>query len=672
MPLTTPGVDRRALSDPLLDRDNLQTVNALLGKLHEETKWPIELFQPRGNGTGNTSVLHHSYILFVWNEEASSLNEKLEYQMKALVNQVLNLRYSTSWNPRGRFLVVAPDSSNEPPHVLAAHICYVLWRVATIVNVVVLVPNKFAYRPLHAMSTTNTAAADRLNLYTWFPFEMGICGELEDAILLDEWVFENNDRFSENADLYPVKVPNNFMGCPITVGALGIDPYVIVTENYTQNNGSTAYKLTGLSIEILKFVCDKINLTTVFLPPVLTVRNDLLEKQFVNLYESSSDVVTGFIPLPRVVKSLYDVTIPYMHYSLKMHVPCPKAIPGTENVLTTFSLSVWLTIVLVLLLTTGVFWCAGNGPYRSVCNEAHTYRSLSNCFYNVWAVFVGVSVPQQPTTSGLRVFFFLYVCFCFAISTVFQAFFYSYLVEPKYEKMLETLDDLLDSDVVYGYNTFMNYAEDTGSYVELVKLFEHMELKEDCSDSWKCVERMITKRDIASLISPVFTNYVARKMGTADIDKIICSLDQVKISASLTVLFKKGNPLLDKFNILMRRYLEAGFQERFWTELQYRASLRGGERFRDSASDKFFAFSVSHLKPAFVVLLVGTVLSSVVFIVEVNVKCLCKHRKVIAELIMNCLCKRRRKYSRFRRVKVLYWKRRRVLYRYHRPYYRRR
>jgi hypothetical protein len=121
-----------------------------------------------------------------------------------------------------------------------------------------------------------------------------------------------------------------------------------------------------------------------------------------------------------------------------MFVPCPKAIPGAENLLTTFSLSVWLSIGLVMLLTTAVFWCASNGPYRFVCNETHTCQSLSNCFHNVWAVFVGVSVPQQPTTSFLQVFFLQYVRFLFVISTVFQAFFVLYLVEPNFEKKLET------------------------------------------------------------------------------------------------------------------------------------------------------------------------------------------------------------------------------------------
>jgi hypothetical protein len=221
-------------------------------------------------------------------------------------------------------------------------------------------------------------------------------------------------------------------------------------------------------------------------------------------------------------------------------------------------------------------------------------------------------------------------------------------VEPNYQNQIETLEELLDSDVVYGYQPNINYAQNTRSYTEFMKFAEHKVLKEKFSDSWKCVERMITKRDIAFVISPFFVNYVAREMGTVDVGKLICSLDQVALSASLTVLFKKGNPLLDTFNILLRRYLEAGFQERLWTELQHRVSLRGAERFTEAAGDMFFAFSISYLMPAFVVLLVGTVLSSAVFFVEVIVNCLCKHRG------KNC--------SRFRRM--------RVLYRYHHPQYR--
>jgi hypothetical protein len=78
----------------------------------------------------------------------------------------------------------------------------------------------------------------------------------------------------------------------------------------------------------------------------------------------------------------------------------------------------------------------------------------------------------------------------------------------------------------------------------------------------------------------------------------------------------------------MRRYLEARLRDRLWTELQHRTTLRDGGRFREAAIDRFFAFSVSQLMQAFVVLIEGSILSSVVF---------------IAELIPNCTCKRRKK-----------------------------
>jgi hypothetical protein len=81
MPSTTPDVVRSALSDPLPQRDDLQTVNVILGKLHEGTRWPIELFRSSGDDSSDTSVLQQSYILFVWNEKASSLNETIENQL---------------------------------------------------------------------------------------------------------------------------------------------------------------------------------------------------------------------------------------------------------------------------------------------------------------------------------------------------------------------------------------------------------------------------------------------------------------------------------------------------------------------------------------------------------------------------------------------------------------
>jgi len=65
------------------------------------------------------------------------------------------------------------------------------------------------------------------------------------------------------------------------------------------------------------------NLTTIFLAPSIDLDVDYFLKEFGDLEEGLSDVLTGFIPLiPSVLASSFDATITYEHISAKMFVPC--------------------------------------------------------------------------------------------------------------------------------------------------------------------------------------------------------------------------------------------------------------------------------------------------------------------------------------------------------------
>jgi len=124
--------------------------------------------------------------------------------------------------------------------------------------------------------------------------------------------------------LYPAKVPKNLMVCPIKLGTVGFSPFVIVTRKYTQFDGSNAYEMTGLSDEILKFVCDVMNLTTIFLEPSLELSIDPYVKVIGDLEDGLSDVLVGTVPLmPVIVTSSFDPSIPYLHGQYKLFVPFP-------------------------------------------------------------------------------------------------------------------------------------------------------------------------------------------------------------------------------------------------------------------------------------------------------------------------------------------------------------
>ena len=114
----------------------------------------------------------------------------------------------------------------------------------------------------------------------------------------------------------------------------------------------------------------------------------------------------------------------------------------------------------------------------------------------------------------------------------------------------------------------------------------------------------------------MYAKYLASEMGIVDFNKVICSFDETFMSAGTIILFKKGNPLLDRVNVLLRRCLEAGLLQFRWSELQHRARLKSTGQLIDDSSDMFLPFAVVHLMPAFVVLVVGNILSSVVFTVE--------------------------------------------------------
>ena len=108
-----------------------------------------------------------------------------------------------------------------------------------------------------------------------------------------------------------------------------------------------------------------------------------------------------------------------------------------------------------------------------------------------------------------------------------------------YEKKIETFDELLSSDVVYGYHPALNFAKVTVSYPEFARFLEHKKLKKDCSDVWKCIERMLTKRDISMVHNPRYVNYVAREMGTDGVGKLICCFDETLGTVGIIVLVKR-------------------------------------------------------------------------------------------------------------------------------------
>jgi hypothetical protein len=128
------------------------------------------------------------------------------------------------------------------------------------------------------------------------------------------------------------------------------------------------------------------------------------------------------------------------------------------------------------------------------------------------------------------------------MSTVFQAFFVSYLVEPGYGEKFKSFQELLDSSVNYGYNAIAEIGMTTMEYSDHLQF--PLTRRLDCFDLKTCLIRMMTDGDVATLSVPEYVKYISNELGYQDEIKSPCSLDGNFLYGIAVSVFAKGNPLV--------------------------------------------------------------------------------------------------------------------------------
>jgi hypothetical protein len=144
-----------------------------------------------------------------------------------------------------------------------------------------------------------------------------------------------------------------------------------------------------------------------------------------------------------------DVTISFWKLTWQWFVPCPVKFPGWKSIFRIFSPSGWLSIFLAAMLAhIAIVFLA-----RFRIQENESFRRFVHAVLDVWALILGVSISTLPRTAPLRLFFSAWMCYCFAINTVFQAYLTTFLVDPGFEKSITSIDEVFTSGTKYGFSS---------------------------------------------------------------------------------------------------------------------------------------------------------------------------------------------------------------------------
>ncbi|PSN49094.1 hypothetical protein C0J52_13644 [Blattella germanica] len=411
----------------------------------------------------------------------------------------------------------------------------------------------------NALVVVQSKKKSTFDLFSLFPFESEECGESDAVALLDQWTFPTGFQHGDGLQLTK-EPPNDLKGCSTTITVSIHEPFVIVTKNQTNNNGDTVLELEGLDLVFLDFIKEGMNFSVIF-----DVATDDYAKEYGRLLDGRSINIGNYFLIPHQY-SYADLTTPYVITAAELFVPCSRQKPHSGSVLRVFAPSVWFALVAVLLLGAMVFLL-----FHKNGMESRTYKFSS----------------------------------LLSLCTVFQSLFTSFLIDPGYESEIETIDDVNERGLTVMFNGFMKYTEGLVG-IKFLEMFKYTRHSED-NASW--LEGLLKHRNASILYDKFRIEQYAAKEGIAE----LCAI-WTYAKTGLVFLLSKGHPLLKRFDLLIRRCLEAGFLDRYWSLLKTR-NILANNNMNESKSD-YTVFGVLHLQNYFLFLAIGCFLSTTAFVFE--------------------------------------------------------
>ncbi|KDR16369.1 hypothetical protein L798_09708 [Zootermopsis nevadensis] len=586
-------------------------------ELQRMAVWPITVFRhcdesPADSFDGKRQESHKSYIIVVYSEEEDDVTEDVAEQLQFL-------SYSASWNPRARFVVTAVikaqlyDSQETAKNLLQE---ISLWKIFDVVVIV------------KASATHNTEKIkndiQNFQINTWFPYQApDRCSNVHEVTLLESWLMEGKGRLSKNTNLFPNKIKYDLNGCTITAATFPVDiavgPYRYVDKNDSTATPSVTYE-SGTEVRLIKSVAEKLNLTLRFLPPPSKNEKwgDLAEDgTFTGLLGDvvygRADVGFAVWPLHPKLLVIMDATKSYLGDDWVWWVPCAKKVPRWKSISMVFLPSTWSALLVSVIFAVVIIPCM----VTREPSELKIYRNCGNSVSTVWATFLGVSIPRMPKTVPVRTFLISWIWYCLAINTIFQTFLISFLIEPGLQHQMNSLQEILASEKKYGYNEWFDMVvRDTEDEFSETILRNRVACNE--GNEPPCLDWVAHHDNFSLLCSRALLQYIlTREYLDKNGKPLICQAGGLFFPVNYVTYMAKWNPLLNRFNDIITRLLESGISDKWIESGLYLQRVHARTSSRRVGVGEYYDISLEHSQGIFAILLPGTILSVMVFFLEV-------------------------------------------------------
>jgi uncharacterized protein YihD (DUF1040 family) len=428
---------------------------------------------------------------------------------------------------------------------------------------------------------------------------------------VNSWVYENGGHFLSGSSLFPPKIPDDLKECNINASMVPIEPYLFMKNETRSEDRCT----DGLECRLFRVIMDKLNMTYQLKLPGeemwgMKLGNGSWTGMKGHLINNISDMAIGALFLDTELCDVFECTVTYLETHFIWHIPRAKEIAKWKGLFLVFKLTTWLAFVAVCAAVVVLLWGMARSN-RADPSETSTYANIGKCFSSVWAALLGVSVPEMPRTNTLRVLFLLWLFYCLHINIVYLTFLATFLMQPGFEHQIQSAEELVESDVEYGFHKgFDKYFNDLTDEI-LVKMLKNR--KECAVNVNNCHYRTIKKGEFAVLDTRHYMDYLTATYPVQQSGKpLFYSLKDTFLRANFVMYLTKGNHLLDRINNIIIHAVEGGLIDQWWRQTKFAWTLRGGTQIHEKSS----TLTLVDLQSAFVSLSLGLGFCIAVFVVE--------------------------------------------------------
>lgn len=552
---TSPNVTHNFRSELLFTMHQNYKSALLLNEFH------VKLFNP------NRYILPHAYLVAANN--TTDLVDHLD---------TINVT-DASWRPEVNFIIILEKFTELSQRILEP-LFQRLW-IKNMFKSVLLIP---------------AIDGKAIEAFYWYPFHKR-CGEYHTPTLEDLCTRgDNNNSQWTVFDVFEKIIPNTFYNCTVNIVGFNWAPMTLLS------NQTPRAMLNGMDVEVVKLM-GRIGKVQLEFHEVennqrwgVKLENGTWNGGFGELSRHRGDFLIGGGILTAERKEMFDSAPARQVIRFPIYTPLPRKLPYWQNMLNVFSGNFWLTLFVVFFLTSGLLWLSGiNLP-----SEKRAFSSCGYCLVISWAIFCSVASGQQPTSVSSKMIFLSWVIYMLHISAVYTSMQLIYIYKPKYEPPMRTVNDVKESGLtICSVPTFIPIAHSMDK--DNFNLTEYI----PCIDMVASAKRLLKKKDI--IILDPEDHFEALISGSI---KKVNKVEEVVIVYNIGIFMQKGNPYKDILSKAQIIAYETGLHDK------WRRDASPSRPIKKKGNIKVKKLSVDELQGAFIILICGLGISSVIFVFE--------------------------------------------------------